>query len=86
MAEFLAVIFSKDRPLQLQGCLESLRRFIKPLHEIEISVICCVSDERYMGGYRQLEKRYDHVKFHYERNEADSRFEVFQHRFYAIVL
>ncbi len=52
------LIFSKDRPLQLHGTLESLRLRCRESAALPVSVICKASEAAYADGYDILKKEF----------------------------
>jgi GT2 family glycosyltransferase/Flp pilus assembly protein TadD len=54
----LAIIFSKDRPLQLDATLRSFMRHCLDFHRISVRIIVKASSEIYGQAYQSLEKEY----------------------------
>jgi hypothetical protein len=53
------IIFSKDRPLQLHGTLESFRLHCQEAASIPISVVYCASAAEFEEGYRLLRREFE---------------------------
>lgn len=58
--------FSKDRPIQLEGYIKSLQRFAS--EKIPITIIYCVSNERFRAAYDKLIGLFPDVEFILEKN------------------
>lgn len=58
------IIFSKDRPLQLQALLESVELHIKGLHEV--AVLCAPSSTQFANAYHTLARRFPDVRWVYQ--------------------
>lgn len=58
------LIFTKDRPLQLQALLESLDVYVTGLQKI--AVLCHAKNDRFLAGYKQLERNFPNVEFVYQ--------------------
>ena len=63
-----AVVFSKDRAMQLDATLRSLRLHCRDAHVVEMSVLYAASSERHACQYVQLAKDYPDIKFVLERD------------------
>jgi hypothetical protein len=61
-----AVVFSKDRPLQVHGCLESL--FGTHGGDIPVTVIFGVSSRRMFSGYKEVKKHFPRVRWEFEQS------------------
>ena len=64
MNPVLILIFSKDRPMQLDCCLESISKYVSGRF-----VIYCIvkhTSDKYYKGYRKVKFRYKNVHFHRE--------------------
>jgi hypothetical protein len=55
----LTVIFSKDRPLQLQATLTSFALHISDATSVPIHVLCRASNKDYADGYTQVANEFD---------------------------
>jgi glycosyltransferase involved in cell wall biosynthesis len=55
------IIFSYDRPLQLYGLLESIKKNVKGLRNIY--VLCRVSNEQFKEAYKKVKDTFRHVRF-----------------------
>ncbi len=62
----VVVIFSKDRPLQLDATLRSLELNCSDLEVAEIHVLYTTSEPRFAAGYRVLARDHSHVAVHRE--------------------
>jgi glycosyltransferase involved in cell wall biosynthesis len=62
------VIFSKDRPLQLDATLRSLKRHCQDLASVSTKVIYAASSSRMLSLYRQLIREHPTVDFVHEQN------------------
>jgi len=60
------VIFSKDRPLQLDLCLNSLQ--INMVGKVDVDVIYNTSSSAFQNGYKKLEESYSNVNFIHEKD------------------
>ena len=63
MNEWVAVVFSKDRPLQLDLTLRSLYSRCKDIDDLAVVVLYTTSDERYLDAYRTLISEHPDVIF-----------------------
>lgn len=61
------IIFSKDRPLQLQALLESIELYVTGLSEV--AVLCAASAPRFHHAYEQLSQKFPHVRWVYQDPE-----------------
>jgi len=67
------VIFSYNRPLQLYALLESVEKYVKNLSETHIIFR---ADHDYLDAYKEVEKRFNHYKFHQQGNDPYSDFKI----------
>ncbi len=67
------VIFSYNRPLQLYALLESIEKYVKNLGETHIIFR---ADHDYLDAYKEVEKRFNHYKFHQQGNDPYSDFKI----------
>jgi len=67
-SEIQGVVFSKDRPLQLDGMLQSLRARCRDDANLPIAVLWTASDDRMRALYYQLANAYTGVLFLEERD------------------
>jgi hypothetical protein len=58
------LIFSKDRPLQLQAFLESVDTYITGLQKI--AVLCHTKNDRFYVAYKKLEATFPKIQFVYQ--------------------
>lgn len=58
------IIFSKDRPLQLQALLESVELHIKGVHEV--AVLCASSSTQFTNAYHTLARKFPDVHWVYQ--------------------
>lgn len=58
------IIFTKDRPLQLQAYLESLEHYVTGLQDVVI--LCHTRDKRFADAYQKLEYQFPTVRFVYQ--------------------
>lgn len=63
-----AIIFSKDRAMQLQAVLESLSNYCSDLNNILIRVLYTTSSLQHELQYRELRNRFSSIKFIQETN------------------
>ena len=69
-----AIVFSKDRPLQLEACLRSFFRHAGSTEGVALQVIYAASSQRFLGQYEMLAKWYSgRAEF---LQEADFRLEL----------
>lgn len=61
-----AVVFSKDRPLQLEALLLSISE--KSITDIPLTILYAVSDEKYKKAYKELINRYEGHNYILEKN------------------
>ncbi len=61
-----SLCFSKDRPLQLEGYIRSLKKHASD--EINISILYCCSDDKFKVAYNALSSKYTDVDFILETN------------------
>lgn len=62
------IIFSKNRPLQLDFLLSSLKTYCSDLDTIKISVLYKVTTNRFAQAYNTLINRHSSIQFHQETN------------------
>ena len=67
-AETVAVVFSKDRPLQLDGALRSLRRHVADAERLPVKVIWTASGRRQLELYRRLAAEHPYAEWIEERD------------------
>lgn len=60
------VVMSKNRPMQLEACLRSLKINFKEYSSAKVSVIFKATDKEYVDGYRQLFGEYPEADFIHE--------------------
>lgn len=60
------IIFSKDRPMQLDATIVSMKKKASDFNVHKTTVLYCVSNEEYAKGYELLIKENPDVKFVYE--------------------
>ena len=65
---FRGVIFSKDRALQLEAVLRSLRLHCQDLENLQLNVLYLAADENYLRQYYHLRQIYPEVNFIGQRN------------------
>lgn len=58
------IIFTKDRPLQLQSLLESINYYVTGLKDIV--VLCHTQNDRFHTAYKKLEGKFSNIKFVYQ--------------------
>jgi hypothetical protein len=63
-----AIVFSRDRPLQLDLMLSSYHKCSKDFHLLEISVVYKASNERFKKSYEVLKNEWGFVDFIEETN------------------
>lgn len=68
--ELVCLIFSKDRALQLDACLRSLQRSIRPtaLNEISVHVVYKCSRKLHSLTYKNLREHWTDINWHLQRN------------------
>ncbi|MCG8528487.1 MAG: glycosyltransferase [Opitutales bacterium] len=68
--ELVCLIFSKDRALQLDACLRSLQRSIRPttLNEIPVHVVYKCSSKLHSLTYKNLREHWTDINWHLQRN------------------
>ena len=74
----LAIIFSKDRPLQLDATLRSFILHCRNFSTVSIKVIVRASTERYARAYSLLEREYRDYSNIDLVTETDFRSQVIQ--------
>jgi GT2 family glycosyltransferase len=62
------IVFSKDRPLQLDATLRSLELTCGDFERAEVHVLFRTSEPRYLSGYRVLVSEHPTVVFHQEED------------------
>lgn len=72
------IIFSFNRPLQLQALLESTMHYIKGLDQI--TVIYRTTNERSQNCYNKLTKQFPHIHFMAQSNNPHADFKLLTHR------
>jgi glycosyltransferase involved in cell wall biosynthesis len=80
------VIFSKDRPLQLDATLRSFKRHCQDADNISVKVIYAVSSPRLLSLYRQLMLDYPTVDFVREQNFRRDLLVLLKGREYVLFL
>ena len=60
------LIFSKDRPLQLAGVIDSLNLRCKDFYNCSCTVLYCATDYKFLYGYLELINQYPNIKFRKE--------------------
>jgi hypothetical protein len=75
MNKTIAIIFSKNRPLQLDGCLKSFYNLCSDYKNIDVNVLYKVDDERFHNVYQTCSLENPTVDF---VNETDFRNNVQQ--------
>jgi hypothetical protein len=60
------IVFSKDRPLQLEGCLESFQENFRDTFLPEINVVYTTSSKQMYAAYQDLQKRFPLVTWELE--------------------
>ncbi len=69
-----AIVFSKDRPLQLDACLRSLKLHCKDVDALAVHVLCKASTPAFGEAYRELIAATPWAAFHPEQDfERDVR-------------
>lgn len=63
MNEVKNIIFSKDRPMQLDATLRSMKNMLQDYDDHQCSVLYCVSSDEYAKGYALLMQDYPEVRF-----------------------
>jgi hypothetical protein len=58
------IVFSKDRPLQLQAFLESVDYYVVGFQDI--AVLCHARNDKFMAAYKKLEQQFPRVHFVYQ--------------------
>lgn len=61
-----AVVFSKDRAMQLDATLRSFHRRCKDAHVVSITVLYAVSGDSHARQYAELSKEYPEIRFLHE--------------------
>jgi FkbM family methyltransferase len=67
-SNIVAVIFSKDRAMQLDAAMNSLKHRCKDFNQIDVKVLYCTSDSDYQKQYLQLQKENRQIDFTVEKN------------------
>lgn len=71
-----AVVFSKDRPMQLDACLRSLKMHCADLEDLAVHVICKATSQPMADAYAEVDAAHQWATLHPER---DFRSEVMLH-------
>ena len=80
----LALVFSKDRPLQLDACLRSLRRHA--VGDLHVTVLWAASGDDYAREYAAMADAYEDVYFHKQGNfEEDVRWWLVRNATYRLL-
>jgi len=59
----VAVVFSKDRAMQLEAMLRSCRRHCRDFDAARVAVLYAASDKRHEDQYRQLQAVFESIAF-----------------------
>lgn len=73
MKEIVTIVFSKNRPLQLDLCLRSL---LARSNASDVVVLYTTTSERYQKAYDHLDELWDQVEFFKQTNFKDNLLEI----------
>jgi hypothetical protein len=65
---FRAIIFSKDRAMQLDALLRSYHRYCQDAEIVDLTVLYFTSDDRHARQYKTLQENHPHIHFIAQNN------------------
>ncbi|MGF1451741.1 MAG: hypothetical protein ACFB21_06670 [Opitutales bacterium] len=65
------LVFTKDRPLQLEALLRSMAQHVRGVEHAFVNVLWKASSEAYASGYRELQREYPGITFMQENQFRD---------------
>jgi hypothetical protein len=84
MIDAVAVIFSKDRPIQLTATLETLKKNWVDLENTEVYVLYKNTTLQSKKLYRQIKHEFDWVKFKEERNFKTDLLDILENKKFVL--
>ena len=80
------IIFTKDRPMQLQATLESFRKNVSGILDRHVYIIAKRSNSSYISGYQRVKHRFQNMNFWVESDFRKDVLHILSDTFYTHVL